>query len=237
MITQLGTDPGAPFPPVENALDSPDGLLAWGGDLEPVRLVNAYHHGIFPWYSEDQPILWWSPLERCVLFPQDVHISRRLARVLRQQKFTVTADRAFDDVIAGCALPRKTQETTWITPEMIKAYVKLHEMEIAHSIEVWAEGVLQGGLYGLSFGRIFIGESMFSVASDASKVALVALCRQLQRWRFEILDCQIVNPHLSGMGAFRIHRNRFLEILERNIRLDGPQGSWAQKFEYSHPSD
>ena len=239
MIPRLSPDPAAPFPETENALASPDGLLAWGGDLDPVRLTNAYHHGIFPWYSGVQPILWWCPSQRCVFYPYDVHISRRLRRIIRKREFAVTADRAFDGVIAGCALPRKSQETTWITPEMVAAYTRLHQMGIAHSIEVWAGNELQGGLYGLAFGRMFFGESMFSLAADASKIALVALCRQLLEWNYAMLDCQVTNPHLETMGAVQISRQLFLQTLRKNIDMPAPAvtGSWTEKFRFIYGED
>jgi leucyl/phenylalanyl-tRNA--protein transferase len=239
MIPRLSPDPAAPFPETETALDSPDGLLAWGGNLDPVRLTNAYHHGIFPWYSEDQPILWWCPSQRCVLYPRDVHVSRRLKRKLGKREFAVTADRAFSGVIAGCALPRKSQESTWITPEMIQAYTRLHHMGIAHSIEVWAGNELQGGLYGLAFGRMFFGESMFSTATDASKIALVALCRQMVEWRFTLLDCQVTNPHLESMGAVQLDRKQFLATLQDNLEhpsLAG-SGSWDGQFRFTQLAD
>lgn len=233
MIPQLGTDPSSPFPDPADALISPDGLLAWGGDLDPVRLTNAYYQGIFPWYSGDQPILWWSPSQRCVIRPGAVHVSRRLRRVLRRGEFTVSADRAFREVITACSQPRKSQESTWITPSMIEAYTRLHRMGIAHSIEVWFGNELQGGLYGLAFGRVFFGESMFSAATDASKIALVALCRQLRDWQYALLDCQVSNPHLETMGAVLVDRSVFLRTLKEHIELPGVPGPWADRFHFS----
>ncbi len=233
MIPRLGTDPASPFPDPESALAEPDGLLAWGGDLDPVRLTNAYHEGIFPWYSEDQPILWWCPSQRCVLVPDRVHVSRRLQRVLRRGEFRVTADTDFAGVVEGCALPRKSQESTWITPAMAEAYLRLHRIGIAHSIEVWHGERLAGGLYGLALGSMFFGESMFSLAADASKVALVTLCRQLHAWNFALLDCQVSNPHLGRMGAVEISRSKFLRILAESV--DAParvgDGSWSDTFQ------
>lgn len=228
MIPQLGTDPSDPFPDPGEAMESPDGLLAWGGDLDPVRLVNAYHRGIFPWYSEQQPILWWSPASRCVLFPADIYISKRLQRLLRQKKFRVTADTAFDEVIRGCALPRATQDSTWITPEMIEAYNRLHRMGVAHSIEVWSGDELAGGMYGLSIGRVFFAESMFSQVTDASKVAMVFLCRQLENWDFALMDCQVDNPHLERMGAVQIPRETFLSLLAKNVDRPAPEPGYQQ---------
>jgi leucyl/phenylalanyl-tRNA--protein transferase len=231
MIPQLGADPASPFPDADSALQEPDGLLAWGGDLEPARLVNAYRRGIFPWYSEGQPILWWNPSRRCVIFPEKLHLSRRLRRVLRQNRFAISADRAFDDVIVGCALPRRGEDSTWITPAMIRAYSRLHRMGIGHSVEVWQNDELAGGIYGLSLGRVFFGESMFSRISDASKVALAALCTQLRAWQFSLLDCQVSNAHLRRMGASEIGRERYLEILERSLRRNGFRGPWTACFE------
>ena len=233
MIPQLGNEPSAPFPDPVNAMQLPDGLLAWGGDLDPVRLNNAYHRGIFPWFSDDQPILWWSPAKRCVLFPADIYRSKRLRRLIRQQIFQVSADRAFEQVIKGCALPRASQDSTWITNSMIDAYQRLHLLGIAHSIEVWRDEVLVGGLYGLSIGRVFFGESMFSLAVDASKIAMVYLCRQLQAWDFAMLDCQVTNPHLLSMGAVEIPRESFLSILATNVERRGPSVPWARAFQTS----
>ena len=170
MIPLLSQDPESPFPAVEQALENPRGLLAAGGDLSVTRLVNAYRHGIFPWYSEGEPILWWSPSPRCVLYPERVHISRRLRRRYNQGDFSVTADRAFAQVIEACALARGTADGTWITKEMQDAYILLHATGIAHSLEVWCDGELAGGVYGLALGPVFFGESMFSRVNDASKV-------------------------------------------------------------------
>jgi leucyl/phenylalanyl-tRNA--protein transferase len=214
MIPTLASDPESPFPPTEQALDYPDGLLAAGGDLSPARLINAYRQGIFPWYSEDQPILWWSPAPRCVLYPQSVHVSRRLRRRYNQGQHTLTSDRAFARVIDACAGPRQDHGGTWITDEMQQAYIRLHELGIAHSVEVWMDDELAGGIYGIALGRVFFGESMFSQAEDASKIALVALCRQLQQWNFTLLDCQISNPHLESMGAKEISRTEFEHFLK-----------------------
>ncbi len=226
MIPILASDPESPFPPAEQALDNPPGLLAIGGDLSPARLVNAYRHGIFPWYSDDQPILWWSPAPRCILYPHAVHVSRRLRRRYNQGIFSLTVDEAFASVISACAGPRRDHDGTWITDEMLAAYIRLHELGIAHSVEVWVDGELVGGIYGLAFGRVFFGESMFSHQQDASKISLVALCRQLQQWDFSLLDCQISNPHLLSMGAVDISRVEFNKHLKT---ATGPD-KWRQDF-------
>jgi len=226
VIPILAPDPESPFPSTDQALVYPQGLLAAGGDLSPTRLLNAYHHGIFPWYSADQPILWWSPAPRCVLYPKAVHVSRRLRRRYNQGKFSMTADQAFTGVIEACARPRRDHDGTWITDEMLAAYTRLHELGVAHSVEVWVDDELSGGIYGLALGRVFFGESMFSRLEDTSKIALVALCRQLQQWDFTLLDCQISNPHLLSMGAEEISRAEFHQYLETAI---GPN-RWGRGF-------
>ncbi|MBI3547031.1 MAG: leucyl/phenylalanyl-tRNA--protein transferase [Gammaproteobacteria bacterium] len=205
------------FPPVE--LASPEGLLAVGGDLRAERLLEAYRHGIFPWFNPGQPILWWSPDPRAVLFPAKLHISRSLHKTLRQQKFNVTLDQAFRDVMISCAQPRRQYPDggTWITAEMVEAYCVLHERGLAHSIETWHEGKLVGGLYGVALGGIFFGESMFSTVTDASKVALVHLVRHLQHWGFSLIDCQLPSAHLFSLGAEQIRRREFLKQLEKSL--------------------
>ena len=220
MIPILGTNPASPFPPTEQALDNPQGLLAVGGDLSPARLVNAYRHGIFPWYSDDQPVLWWSPAPRCVIYPGAVHISRRLRRLYNQGQYSLAADQAFAGVIEACAAPRRDQDETWITAEMKSAYIQLHEMGIAHSVEVYTGDELVGGIYGLALGDVFFGESMFSETENTSKIALVALCLQLQQWGFTLLDCQVSNPHLLSMGAQEISRQDFERHLPGTRRTD-----------------
>lgn len=226
MVIRLGAHPESPFPPVETALLEPDGLLAWGGDLRAPRLLNAYRKGIFPWYSQEDPILWWSPSRRCVLDPASVYVSRRLERLLKQGRFKVTADTAFAEVVAGCALPRKDQPTTWITEEMAAAYQALHQLGYAHSVEVWQDGSLAGGIYGVDIGRMFFGESMFSRARDASKVALVSLCRQLEAWDYILLDCQVSNPHLQRQGAREVSREKFCAALRLNEAFEERTESW-----------
>jgi len=230
MIPRLGAAPDSPFPAAESALDEPDGLLAWGGGLEPQRLLTAYSKGIFPWYSSGQPLLWWSPSVRCVIFPAEVHVSRRLSRVLRQKRFELTADRAFDAVVEACATVRRGNDGTWITPEMAAAYGRLHRLGYAHSVETWRDGRLVGGIYGIALGRMFFGESMFSRAPDASKVALVSLCRWMQRHAFRLLDCQLCNPHLERMGAVALPRNAFLQLLASNRAKTDHLGNWEADF-------
>ncbi len=221
-------DPEAPFPPVEAALREPDGLLAIGGDLHPRRLLRAYRAGIFPWYGEGQPILWWSPDPRAVLLPQRLHVSRSLRRTLRRGTFRVTVDRDFAAVIEACAtVPRRGQDGTWITPEMAEAYRRLHVLGHAHSVEVWTrEGELAGGLYGVAIGRVFFGESMFSRRTDASKVALVALCRMLLAWGYRLIDCQVRSPHLERLGAELVPRRAFVRALERLCPLQPAPEAW-----------
>ncbi|MCC8999490.1 MAG: leucyl/phenylalanyl-tRNA--protein transferase [Candidatus Contendobacter sp.] len=219
-------DDSQPFPPPDRALTEPDGLLAAGGNLSPRRLLRAYRLGIFPWYSPGQPILWWSPDPRLVLFPESVNLSRSLRKTLRKGLFTVTADTAFAAVIAACAAPRGEDPGTWITPEMNRAYIRLHQLGHAHSFESWHEGELVGGLYGVAVGRVFYGESMFSIMSDASKVALAALAAQLWRWQFTLIDCQVHTEHLTRMGAVEIPRATFIQLLERYCILPGRDGLW-----------
>ena len=208
MIPFLSTDD--PFPPVESALRAPNGLLAAGGDLSPERLLAAYREGVFPWFGEDDPILWWSPDPRMVLYVKDVHVSRSLNKVLKARRFRVTLDTAFADVLRGCAEARRDHEGTWITPTMEEAYIRLAELGYAHSVEAWQGDTLAGGLYGVAVGRMFFGESMFSRASDASKVALVSLTRQLDAWGMPLIDCQMSTAHLASLGARDIPRADFV---------------------------
>ncbi len=214
------------FPPVE--LASPEGLLAIGGDLRSERLLEAYHHGIFPWYSEGQPILWWSPDPRAVLLPGELRIARSLKKVLRKRLFRVTLDTAFADIIEACAAPRprSPEGGTWITPEMIDAYCRLHEQGYAHSVEAWLGDELAGGLYGVAVGGVFFGESMFSRRSDASKVAFVHLVRQLQAWGFGLVDCQLPSTHLTTLGAVPVRRRDFLRLLDATLALPHRPGPW-----------
>ncbi|MBE9515626.1 MAG: leucyl/phenylalanyl-tRNA--protein transferase [Proteobacteria bacterium] len=220
------------FPPVE--LASPEGLLAVGGDLRADRLLEAYRHGIFPWYNDDQPILWWSPDPRATLFPDQVHISKSLRKTLRKQKYSVTFDSAFREVIEACAGPRPNQEEagTWILDEMIEAYCQLHERGYAHSVEVWDQGQLVGGLYGIALGRAFFGESMFSRQADASKIALVYLAHQLQLWKFELIDCQVSSDHITSLGAKDIRRDEFMSRLNAALKHDDQPGQWPKIAPY-----
>ena len=216
-----------PFPPVEQALVEPNGLLAAGGDLSPARLLDAYARGIFPWFNDEDPVLWWSPDPRMVLLPRELHLSRSLRRTIRSQEFTVTFDRAFQGVMEGCAGPRDKQDGTWITADMMRAYTRMAELGHAHSVEAWADGELAGGLYGVAVGRIFYGESMFTRRSNASKVAVSWLARQLDRWQFELIDCQMSTEHLASLGAREVPRADFLRRLERAIALPPVPLPWV----------
>ncbi len=222
-------DPDMPadsFPPVHRALRSPSGLLAAGGDLSPPRLLAAYRRGIFPWYSEGEPILWWSPDPRAVIFPDQVYIARRLARRMRQQPFTLRMDHDFAGVLSACAAPRGEQAGTWLVPEMRRAYLQMHELGYAHSVEAWEGDTLVGGVYGLALGGVFFGESMFSHRTDASKIALVHLCRRLHECGFILLDCQVASPHLERMGASNIAREQFLQHLYRGLAITPASNTW-----------
>ncbi|MBI2989172.1 MAG: leucyl/phenylalanyl-tRNA--protein transferase [Deltaproteobacteria bacterium] len=213
------------FPPPDHA--EPDGLLAVGGDLSSERLLLAYKLGIFPWYSEGQPILWWSPDPRLVLELEEFHISRRLRQILKKGGFKVTFDKAFKSVIEACAsVPREGQDGTWITPEMQAAYIHLHRLGFAHSVESWFDGELAGGIYGVSLGRCFFGESMFSYKSNASKVALATLVEQLKAWEFHMLDAQVTTPHLLSLGAKEIPRSIFLKRLGEALSFPTVKGRW-----------
>lgn len=218
------------FPPTDLALRDPNGLLAVGGDLSPARLLEAYRHGIFPWYDASQPILWWTPDPRMVLFPEGLHVSRSLKRRLRSQNWQYSADREFAEVIDACAAPRSYAEGTWLTPEMRSAYLRLHELGHAHSVEVWDGDALVGGLYGIALGRVFFGESMFSRESGASKAAFVHLVGRLQAAGFALIDCQVHSEHLASMGAVEIPRQAFEAILKENVPLAAHPGAWLADF-------
>jgi len=203
-----------PFPPVEMAWEEPNGLLAFGGDLSSTRLINAYKSGIFPWYNPDEPIYWWSPNPRAVLFPNKIRISRSLRKAIRNKGYRISFDLDFSSVIQSCAAPRMDSGGTWITNEMYLAYIRLFELGIAHSVEVWnADNKLVGGLYGVATGGVFSGESMFSKERDTSKMAFVALAWHMQHWGYSLIDCQIENPHLMSMGSENILRKEYLTIL------------------------
>jgi len=213
------------FPPVHLAAEG--GLLAVGGDLSAQRLLLAYGQEIFPWYSDDEPILWWSPDPRLVLHPKEIRVSRSLQRTLNKALFHVTMDKAFDQVIQACAQSRiENGESTWIVEDMIQAYSRLHEDGFAHSVETWQGGELAGGLYGVSLGGCFFGESMFTRVSNASKVAFVHLVRQLSDWSFTLIDCQVTTGHLMRFGAREVARPAFLDLLDRSLRLSTRRGKW-----------
>lgn len=225
MIPWLPPEPV--FPPTDAALREPNGLLAAGGDLSPQRLVTAYAHGIFPWYAPGEPILWWSPDPRMVLFPDEIRISRSLAKTLRHKNYVVLLDTAFAAVMAACAeAPRNGQAGTWIVPEMQAAYLRLHELGFAHSVETWIDGELAGGLYGVAIGHAFYGESMFARATDASKIALAHLGVMLRRSGFGIIDCQMETAHLASLGARPIPRRDFVARLDRLVLEGLEPGRW-----------
>lgn len=224
------SDP-ALFPDPAFALEEPDGLLAVGGDLSPARLLNAYRQGIFPWYSEGQQILWWSPNPRAVLYPEQLKISRSLQKNLRKRPFRVTMDTTFAQVIAKCSESRidkdGSQSGTWITEEMKQAYIELHRIGFAHSVECWEGEELVGGLYGVSMGKVFFGESMFARRSDASKIGFAHLVKQLTTWGFALIDCQVHSEHLASLGAVDIPRDNFLELLDHHCDpFEAHQGPW-----------
>lgn len=216
------------FPPVEQALSEPNGLLAVGGDLSVKRLLLAYRQGIFPWYEESQPILWWHPDPRMVLFPDQLHISRSLQKFIKKQSYTVSSDTAFSEVVRACAEQRcKGRHGTWITAEMQSAYLHLHQAGYAHSVEVWQGDQLQGGLYGVAIGAMFFGESMFSRQANTSKLAFVTLVRKLQEQDYKLIDCQVASGHLLSLGAREISRQNFMTVLNKAISL--PR-SWPWKI-------
>ncbi|MER2514165.1 MAG: leucyl/phenylalanyl-tRNA--protein transferase [Nitrosomonas ureae] len=215
----------ASFPPVENALSEPNGLLAIGGDLTSHRLLEAYSKGIFPWFNEDQPILWWSPDPRMVLFPHQLKISRSLRKTVKKANYKICTDCNFTQVMLACASPREGQSGTWIHPQMIAAYTALHEMGLAHCVETWIDNELAGGLYGVALGKVFFGESMFSRVQDASKIALVHLVKQLQSWQFGLIDCQVKTHHLASLGAQEISRAEFSQKLDCLITTEFESGN------------
>lgn len=222
MISIPWLDPDSyEFPDPANALDEPNGLLAVGGDLAPDRILAAYHRGIFPWFNPGDPILWWSPSPRTVIYPEQLHLSKSLRKTLRQGIYRVTFDHDFRKVMQYCAAPRAYADGTWINKEIIAGYCALHERGIAHSVEVWRGDELVGGLYGIALGQIFFGESMFSRADNASKVGFAHLVRQLREWNFQLIDCQVANDHLFSLGAVAISREDFQQMLINFIKRPG----------------
>jgi leucyl/phenylalanyl-tRNA---protein transferase len=214
------------FPPLDQALREPPGLLAAGGDLRPARLLSAYERGVFPWYSAQQPILWWAPDPRMVLFPDEIKITRSLSKTLRNGGFKCRLDTAFSATIRACAAPRRSGGDTWLNEEMIESYEELHRLGYGHSVETWRDGELVGGLYGLQLDKVFFGESMFSRERDASKVALVRLVEQCRTRGIELIDCQIASDHLGSLGAREISRNEFVSLLRHHARR-APSGRWT----------
>lgn len=226
-LTLLDPDnPAQAFPPLYKALREPDGLLAVGGCLSTERLINAYRHGIFPWYNAGEPILWWSPDPRLVLFPDKLVVSRSLRKTLRKGVFVVTFDKAFSEVMIACAEPRKGSVGTWISSDIYQAYVELHQQGFAHSVEVWFNDELVGGLYGVALGQVFFGESMFHTKTDASKVAFVSLVEQLKIWQYQLIDCQIHTNHLASLGAEDIDRRAFVRLLNQYCRMPVSAAAW-----------
>lgn len=213
MLTQLSHRKLEPFPDPSLALDEPNGLLAVGGDLRPERILMAYQKGIFPWFNPEDPILWWSPNPRTIFYPDKVHVSRSLQKIIRRGIYRVTFDQCFSDVIAACSQPRVYADGTWISDDIISVYSEMHRLGYAHSVEVWQGNELVGGLYGMALGKIFFGESMFSRADNASKVGFVSLAKQLSAWGFMIIDAQVANSHLFSLGAVEIPRTEFQQIL------------------------
>ncbi len=217
------------FPPAWLARS--DGLLCIGGDLSAQRILLAYENGIFPWFSENEPILWWSPDPRLVLIPEHINISKSLKKKIKKNSFHLTLDHAFEETILSCAQPRRKKYAgTWLIEEMIEAYIQLHKLGYAHSIETWKEGLLVGGLYGICLGGIFFGESMFSFESDASKIALITLAHHLKQHRFDLIDCQVTTNHLLSMGATEISRNSYLDIIQQSIKRKDIKNIWDQEI-------
>jgi leucyl/phenylalanyl-tRNA---protein transferase len=228
MLTLLNAmDANEDFPDPENALTEPDGLLAVGGCLSPQRLINAYRKGIFPWFNEGDPILWWCPDPRLVLFPSEIRISHSLRKTLRRKEYRITFDQAFYEVIQACAAPRREAPGTWITEHMIRAYLQMHTIGLAHSVEAWHEGKLAGGLYGVAIGRAFFGESMFYRRSNASKAAFAVLTKNLCRWNYAMIDCQVKTDHLASFGAQQIPRRQFVDSVNRFCREAAAADAWT----------
>ncbi|HYE36247.1 leucyl/phenylalanyl-tRNA--protein transferase [Methylocaldum sp.] len=227
MLTVLNPfDRNEPFPPVENALDEPNGLLAVGGCLSAHRLVNAYRSGIFPWFGKDEPILWWSPDPRLILRPDDIKISRSLGKRLKRGEFRFSFDVCFNRVVDACAEPRHYASGTWITQDMKRAYSSLFKLGLAHSFEAWQGEELVGGLYGVSVGRVFFGESMFHCVTDASKAAFAFACNRLKDWRYVLIDCQVYTRHLASLGAEEIPRSEFVKLLQTHCEQPAAGDAW-----------
>jgi leucyl/phenylalanyl-tRNA--protein transferase len=227
-LPQLHPQRPALFPDPEDALDDPNGLLAWGGDLSAARLLAAYSQGVFPWFNADEPILWWSPDPRCIFRTDSIHISRSLRKQLNKSNWRLTADTSFSRVMRACAAPRDGVPGTWIGNDMIAAYEELHRLGHAHSVEVWDRGTLVGGIYGVAIGRLFCGESMFSARTGGSKVALAGLCQLLHGWGFPFLDAQVTNDHLLTMGAVEMPRRPFVTQARKLAAMPGVEGSWVR---------
>ena len=220
------TDDCEDFPSVDNALEEPNGLLAAGGDLSTKRLINAYSNGIFPWYDDDQPILWWSPNPRAIIIPSQLHCSKSLKKTIRKSMLTYTFDKAFTDVIGRCGAVREHNQGTWITEEMRDAYTELHYQGHAHSIEIWDEQELVGGLYGVAIGKVFFGESMFSLQANASKMAMLAIGKHLGECGYKLIDCQVESDHLFTMGAVLITRDNFIQSLRNLVDATADKHPW-----------
>lgn len=229
-------DRGTPFPPVEHARREPNGLLAAGGELSVGRLLSAYQRGIFPWFSEGEPLLWWSPDPRMVVFTDQLKISRSLAKSARNRGYEIRIDTAFAAVLEGCAGPRRREAGTWLGPEMRSAYLRLHRIGYAHSFETWHHGNLVGGLYGVAIGRMFFGESMFSLATDASKVALVGLVQELRLRHFPMIDCQMNTAHLASLGAREMPRAEFLRAVSSLVHYPEAAGRWERSERENEPN-
>lgn len=237
MRLSLLADDHIEFPHSRHALREPNGLLAVGGDLSAERLLAAYRRGIFPWYNPEEPILWWSPDPRAVLFPEKLHVSRTVKKQIRQCHWHFSCDRAFAGVIDACAAPRADQAGTWISPEMREAYLNLHRLGFAHSVEVWDGDKLIGGLYGIALGRVFFGESMFSLRSGASRLGFIHLVAHLHQWGFQLIDCQTPTDYLVSMGAELIPRARFESILVTEVDAPCAPGAWQMSPDMNFPGE
>jgi len=230
MLTALNPfDSNQPFPDVASALEEPNGLLAVGGCLSSRRLLNAYRHGVFPWFSQGEPILWWSPDPRLVLFPERLHVSRSLRKTLKGGRFTFSFDGCFERVIDACAMPRAYASSTWISPAIKRAFCQLHAQGLAHSFEAWQGGKLVGGLYGLALGQVFFGESMFHDETDASKAAFAYSVDCLQAWGYRLVDCQVHTEHLASLGAEEIPRTEFVRLLAVYCEQPPTAAAWLQQ--------